>query len=63
MEQRRKYMNARTKLNYAYIEGSLLIAALLGLVLQSWPIFFAALVALLIGNVVNGGIRPSRRHG
>lgn len=56
-------MNARTKLNYAYIEGSILIAGLLGLVIQSWPIFFAALVVLLIGNVVNGGIRPSRRHG
>jgi hypothetical protein len=56
-------MNARSKLNYAYIEGSLFVAGLLGLVIQSWPIFFAALIALLIGNVVNGGIRPSRRHG
>jgi hypothetical protein len=56
-------MNARNKLNYAYVEGSLAVAALLGLVIQSWAIFFAALAALLIGNVVNGDIRPNRRHG
>jgi hypothetical protein len=56
-------MSAREKLNYAYIEGAFVVAGLLGLVIQSWPIFFAALIALLIGNVVNGGIRPSRRHG
>ena len=56
-------MNAREKLNYAYAEGAFVVAGLIGLVFESWPIFVAALIALLIGNVVDGGIRPTRRHG
>jgi len=55
-------MSARNKLNVAYFNGSLLIAGVLGLVLQSWPIFFLALIALVIGNLYTGGIRPRRRH-
>jgi hypothetical protein len=56
-------MNARNKLNYAYLNGAVLVAAVLGLACRSWSIFVAALVVLGIGSVVNGGIRPQRRHG
>jgi hypothetical protein len=56
-------MNARNKLNYAYVNGSILVAAVLALVFRSWAIFGAALAVLGIGSVVNGGIRPQRRRG
>jgi hypothetical protein len=55
-------MRARTRLNQAYFNGSLLIAALLGLLAQSWPLFFLALVMLLASNLYLREIRPSRRR-
>jgi hypothetical protein len=55
-------MNARNKLNIAYLNGSLIVAAVLGLILHSWPIFVIALVVLVIANVLSGGIRPSGRN-
>jgi hypothetical protein len=54
-------VNARNKLNVAYVNGSLLMAGVVGLVAQSWLIFGAALIGLLIVNLCTGGIRPKVR--
>ena len=56
-------MNARNKLNIAYFNGSVVIAGFLGLLFRSWLLFFFALVTLIIGNLLSGGIRPSGRCG
>jgi hypothetical protein len=55
-------MNARNKLNVAYFNGCLLVAGLLGLALRSLTIFVMALIALTIGNLCGGGIRPTRNR-
>lgn len=52
-------MGARNKLNVAYFNGAVIVAAFLGLAVQSWPVFFGALIVLLIGNLIGGGIRPT----
>jgi hypothetical protein len=54
-------MNARNKLNVAYFNGSVIVAGLIGMVIQSWPIFVAALAVLVIGNLIAGDIRTGRR--
>jgi hypothetical protein len=56
-------MNARNKLNVAYFNGCLVVAAVIGLLFQSWPVFVGALVVLVIGNLISGGIRPKGRNG
>ncbi len=53
-------MRARTKLNQAYFNGSLVIATLVGLVSRSWPLFFLVLAVLLASNLVFAQIRPKR---
>jgi hypothetical protein len=53
---------AREKLNSAYAGGSVLIAALIGVLVQSWPVFLIVLAILLVLNVVAGEIRPTRRR-
>jgi hypothetical protein len=50
--------NARTKLNVAYFNGSLLVASLFGLVAGSWAVFMAALAVLIACGVYGGEIRP-----
>jgi len=52
-------MHTRTRLNVAFFNGSVLVAAVAGGLTQSWPVFLIALVALLIGNVLAKEIRPS----
>jgi len=54
-------MNARNKLNVAYFNGCMLIAGVIGLALQSVPIFAVALGVLLLGNLFAGTIRPKGR--
>jgi hypothetical protein len=55
-------MGARQKLNAAYVEGGLIVAALLGALAGSW-IVFAAAAAVLIGLGLHGGeIRPRSRR-
>lgn len=51
-------MNSRNKLNIAYFNGSVALAGLVGLLVDSWSIFAVALVVLVIGNVFTGDIRP-----
>jgi type IV secretory pathway TrbD component len=53
-------MGARTKLNRAFFNGSLLLAAAVGLVTNSWLVFGFVLVILLALNLLSGEIRPRR---
>lgn len=53
-------MNARNKLNVAYLNGAVIVAGILGLLTQSWAIFGVVLIGLLIGNVLSGAIRSKR---
>ena len=56
-------MGARTKLNVAYVNGSLFVSALLGILAGSWAIFEIALLVSLTSGIYAGEIRPrsSRR--
>jgi len=54
-------MNARNKLNVAYFNGSMIVASVVAMMAQSWPVFVLALVVLVMGNVCTGSIRPRRR--
>jgi hypothetical protein len=54
-------MGARHKLNRAYFHGSLLLAALAGLVAGSWLVFGLALVGLVVVSVATGEIRFGKR--
>ena len=53
-------MGARQKLNKTYFAGSFLLAALAGAATDSWIVFGAAFVGLLVSNVCLGDIRPRR---
>jgi hypothetical protein len=54
-------MSARTKLNGAYLAGSLAIAGTLGLLTGSGIVFLVSLGCLLVIDLVSGNIRPSGR--
>jgi hypothetical protein len=54
-------MNARNKLNGAYLNGAALFAGAVGLVTQSGAIFCLALIGLLISSLVAGHIRLTRK--
>jgi hypothetical protein len=54
--------NARRKLNVAYLNGILLVAAVSGLIAESWIIFALVLAVLAGGGVYGGEIRPSPRN-
>jgi hypothetical protein len=51
-------MGARQKLNRGYVNGSLLAAAAVGWLGQSWPAFALTLAVLLACNLFLGEIRP-----
>jgi hypothetical protein len=55
-------MNARTKLNVAYLNGTLLLAAAAAALADSWAIGVLAWGVLLGGGLATGEIRPRRRH-
>jgi hypothetical protein len=54
--------NARHKLNAAHFNGSLILAAIAGLVLQSWLAFIVVFVVLLVLSCYMGDIRLSQRR-
>jgi len=59
-------MSARLKLNVAFFHGSFLLAAVVGGLTQSWPVYFVTLAVLLGVNLYAGEIRPqktTRREG
>ena len=50
-------MGARDKLNQAYITGSLIMAAVAGLITGSFVVFVVTFTVLLVLNLVGGEIR------
>jgi 4-hydroxybenzoate polyprenyltransferase len=56
-------MGARQKLNAAYFNICLLIAAASGLVFQSWLAFLVALVSMLVSAAYSGVIRHGGATG
>lgn len=50
-------MGARGKLNIDHFGGSLLLAGLAGLALQSWAAFIALFVVLVVFGCIAGNIR------
>jgi hypothetical protein len=60
-KKRRNGMNARGKLNVAYVNGALVIAGVVGMLAESWTLFWVSLVAVVIVHLGSGGIRPERR--
>lgn len=55
-------MNARKKLNWAYVNGTVVIAGTLGAVTGSWLVFFVAAGVLTAANLASGAIRPNPRR-
>ena len=50
-------MQARGKLNVAFINGSLIVALVLGLATDSFIVFLVTLAVLLVSQFASGGIR------
>jgi hypothetical protein len=61
--QKERIMPARNKLNRAYLNGSLLMAAAVGVASRSWLVFGLALAALLAANLLAREIRPRGPRG
>jgi hypothetical protein len=53
---------ARHKLNVAYFNGAVIIAALIGMIAGSWAVFWIALAVLFVGGIYAGYIRPQSRR-
>ena len=54
-------MNARGKLNQAYLNGALVVAIMAGSVTQSASVFLLVLGAVLISSLQDGSIRMHSR--
>ena len=54
-------VNARNKLNVAYANGCLILAALVGIMAESGAVFLLAFAALIAGGIASGEIRPRPR--
>jgi hypothetical protein len=55
-------MGARTKLNLSAVNGCLVVAAVVGLLFQSWTAFLVIAAILIVGDLYIGSIRPSGRR-
>jgi hypothetical protein len=55
-------LSARTKLNIAFIQGALLVAALVGWSFNSWTAFFLIAAVLIVLAIYAGNIRPGSRR-
>ncbi len=55
-------MGARQKLNAAYLNGGLLIAAFIGIAAESWSLFLLVLVVSVVSSCYSGDIRPGPRR-
>lgn len=51
-------MGARSKLNFAFVQGALLAAAAIGLSMNSWSAFVGVAGILIAMQMATGGIRP-----
>jgi len=54
-------MRTRERLNVAFVQGSVVLAGLIGMLLQSWGAFFIALAIALCQNLWSNEIRLRRR--
>jgi hypothetical protein len=55
-------MNARGKLNAAYLNGSAVVAVIAGVLTHSGVVFGVVLVGGVLLSLLAGNIRPSPRH-
>ena len=55
-------MNARKKLNQAFVYGALILAAVIGAAAQSWIVFFIILGISVLANLHSGNIRVRPRR-
>jgi len=55
-------LNARGKLNVAYINGSIVLAVIAGVLSQSMVVFLAFLVGGVLTSLYLGNMRPTPRH-
>jgi hypothetical protein len=55
-------MGARHKLNQFHLLGAVGIAAIVGLLTESWAAFFIAVAVLLGGSIYAGDVRFDRKH-
>jgi hypothetical protein len=55
-------LNARGKLNVAYVNGSIVLAVIAGVLSQSMIVFIAFFVGGVLASLYLGNIRPSSRH-
>ena len=55
-------MSARKKLNVAFLNGSVIVAAVVGLLFGSWAAFALVLALLLVGSLLAGEIRLGKRR-
>ena len=55
-------MGARHKLNQVHLLGAAGVAAVVGLLTQSWAAFFIALALLVGGAIYAGDVRFDRRR-
>jgi hypothetical protein len=55
-------MNARGKLNVAYVNGAIVLAVIAGVLTNSGIVFVAFLVGGVLASLYLGNIRPSPRH-
>ena len=56
-------MGARQKLNQAYVNGAVALAAVVGFACKSWLAFGGALILAIVLNLYGGGIRTGRGKG
>jgi hypothetical protein len=50
-------LTAKHKLNAAHVNGALMIAAVLGVLTQSWLVFLIAAAVLIATSIQDGSIR------
>ena len=55
-------MGARTKLNQIHLLGAVGIAAIVGVLVQSWVAFFIAVAVLVGGAIYAGDVRLGNRR-
>lgn len=55
-------MGARQKLNKAFFNGSLLVAAFVGILADSWLVFGLTLLVMLALSLHSGEIRTSKKR-
>jgi hypothetical protein len=56
--QKEEILSARTKLNVAFLQGAIVVAALIGYSFQSWTAFFLIAAVLIVLAMYGRDIRP-----